>query len=166
MSVFISYRHSDFALAASINQRLRGANIETYLDKLDAESQSTEDITSVITKNIIRSTHLIAVVSASTAESWWVPFEIGEATMLGRRISSYQSDHIRLPEYLMKWPQMKSLDHLQLFISAYQLEQSKPSIVANESYGTRDSTENSLAGRRASADTFHRNLRDNILRTR
>ncbi|PTT60867.1 molecular chaperone Tir, partial [Pseudomonas sp. HMWF007] len=86
MPVFISYRHTDRDQAIEINSRLKKANINTYLDVLDAESQSTEDITAVITRNITQCTHLLAVVSERTALSWWVPFEIGEATISNRRI--------------------------------------------------------------------------------
>ena len=52
MPVFISYRHMDRAYAMAINSRLIGANIKTYLDVLDLESQTTDDITGVITSNI------------------------------------------------------------------------------------------------------------------
>lgn len=72
MSVFISYKHLDRDLAMQIDRRLKLDNITTYLDVLDAESQSTVDITTVITKNIAKCTHLIAVVSKETATSWWV----------------------------------------------------------------------------------------------
>ncbi|WP_337120035.1 toll/interleukin-1 receptor domain-containing protein, partial [Staphylococcus aureus] len=85
MSVFISYKHLDRNLALQIDERLKINGIKTYLDVLDAESQSTESITTVITKNIAMCTHLIAVVSKETATSWWVPFEIGEATISAKR---------------------------------------------------------------------------------
>lgn len=73
---------------------------------MDVESQPTDDITSVITRRIAESTHLIAVVSGKTAQSWWVPFEIGEATNSNRRVCSYKTSVSELPEYLDKWPQM------------------------------------------------------------
>ncbi|MGI2897368.1 toll/interleukin-1 receptor domain-containing protein, partial [Vibrio alginolyticus] len=75
MTVFISYRHSDRNVAFGINEYLQRSGIPTYMDVLDPESQSTENITEVITKNIAKSTHLIAVISQETAQSWWVPFE-------------------------------------------------------------------------------------------
>lgn len=102
MPVFISYRHTDRVQAMAINARLKQANIKTYLDVLDAESQTTDDITGVITRNITDCTHLLAVVSEKTAQSWWVPFEIGEATISNRRICSYQIGPSALPLYLDK----------------------------------------------------------------
>ena len=106
MPVFISYRHMDRAHAININTRLIQANIKTYLDVLDAESQTTDDITGVITRNISECTHLLAVVSEKTALSWWVPFEIGEATITNRRICSFKTGPTELPLYLDKWPKL------------------------------------------------------------
>lgn len=63
MPVFISYRHIDRPQAMAINAQLMQANIKTYLDVLDPESQTTDDITGVITRNITECTHLLAVVS-------------------------------------------------------------------------------------------------------
>lgn len=57
MPVFISYRHTDRVQAMAINARLKLANIKTYLDVLDTESQQTDDITAVITRNITECTH-------------------------------------------------------------------------------------------------------------
>lgn len=158
MSVFISYRHADTQLASSIYGRLKAAGINAYLDRLDAESQTTDDITSVITQRIKESTHLIAVVSESTSQSWWVPFEIGEATITERRITTYQAGHTSLPEYLKKWPIMTRERHLDLFIQAYR----------NEGKTTRDrvlldSTDAfGRARQKPSAHNFHKALKSNI----
>ncbi len=161
MPVFISYRHTDRAQAMAINIRLTQANIKTYLDVLDAESQSTDDITSVITRNIIDCTHLLAVVSEQTAKSWWVPFEIGEATISNRRICSFKTGVSELPEYLDKWPKMTKSADVELFIEAYKNEQISnrsmifDSVVSNESMSNTN---------RNNADEFHSNLKMKIRR--
>lgn len=62
MPVFISYRHTDRSHAIAISTRLIRANIKTYFDVLDPESQTTDDITGVITRNITECTHLLAIV--------------------------------------------------------------------------------------------------------
>ncbi len=161
MTVFISYRHTDRALAMTINDRLKKEGISTYLDVLDVESQSTDDITSVITQRISESTHLIAVVSSQTAQSWWVPFEIGEATITDRRISSYRTTFSELPEYLSKWPQMTKPSDIEFFIQSYN----------NEISGKRQITFESINGSEAmrrlnkrNADTFHTDLKQKIRR--
>jgi hypothetical protein len=108
--------------AMAINSRLMQANIKTYLDVLDPESQTTDDITGVITRNITECTHLLAVVSEKTALSWWVPFEIGEATISNRRICSFRTGQAQLPEYLDKWPKLSTANDLNFFIDAYREE--------------------------------------------
>lgn len=157
MTVFISYRHTDREKAITINNKLRNSGISTYLDVLDSESQTTDDITGVITVNISRCSHLIAVISPSTSQSWWVPFEIGEATISGRRIASFNSGYGSLPEYLKKWPQMTNDDHINLFIKAYLEEGSSiRSGVLNEGYSKQTN--------RTYANDFHSNLKNKILR--
>ncbi|WGL26774.1 toll/interleukin-1 receptor domain-containing protein [Pectobacterium brasiliense] len=159
MTVFISYRHTDFSIAKAINKKLNEAGIKTYLDKLDLESQTTEDITSVITNKISQSSHLIAIVSERTALSWWVPFEIGEATITGRRIASYQADNSKLPEYLDKWPKMKTENHLNSFIQEYKDELSF--LFENEYLGGEDFMK-SFSGNVKNANDFHQKLKNKI----
>ena len=120
MPVFISHKNTDSREAIIINEYLKSRGISTYLDVMDLESQSTDDITSLITSRIKNSTHLIAVVSQNTQSSWWVPFEIGEATYGLRRICSYKLSNVyNLPEYLEKWPIMSSHSHLRFFCNQY-----------------------------------------------
>ena len=160
MPVFISYRHIDRPRAIAINTRLMQARIKTYLDVLDPESQTTDDITSVITRNITECTHLLAVVSERTANSWWVPFEIGEATISGRRICTFKAGPAALPEYLDKWPEMTSEKDLDFFIEEYRNETTQKrmsfeSIAGNESARTYSKT---------NADRFHNDLKARIRR--
>ena len=155
MSVFISYRHTDRTTALLIQRRLADSGIKTYLDVLDVESANTENITATISKNILQATHLIAVMSHDTAKSWWVPFEIGEATITNRRIASYRTSILRLPEYLDMWPQMSELSHLDLFINEY-LSQKQHGLF--ESSGSRSSTA-SINDEARMAREFHSNLK-------
>jgi len=159
MPVFISYRHVDRAHAIAINSRLIQANIKTYLDVLDPESQTTDDITGVITRNITECTHLLAVVSQSTAQSWWVPFEIGEATISNRRICSFKTGPAELPLYLDKWPKLSTNNDLNFFIDAYREEQSSRRSM------TLDSSNESFSGTyKRNADLFHEQLKNRIRR--
>lgn len=157
MSVFISYKHVDRSLALQINEYLSNSGIKTYLDVLDIESQSTENITKVITKNIANCSHLIAVVSNQTASSWWVPFEIGEATISAKRITSYRSGYSQLPEYLDMWPQMDCMQHLSLFIEEYKSEKLRAT-------NNRNIFESKDSFTAQSASNFHNNLKTKIRR--
>lgn len=157
MTVFISYRHTDRDKALAINEKLKRENIPTYLDVLDPESQTTDDITSIITRNIVRCTHLIAVISSATTLSWWVPFEIGEATITERRIASYKTGYGELPEYLKKWPQMTSDAHLDLFIKTYNGDRTiAMEGLINQRYSKETNKNN--------AENFHSDLRNKIMR--
>ncbi|MEN5314218.1 toll/interleukin-1 receptor domain-containing protein [Pseudomonas koreensis] len=159
MPVFISYRHMDRPQAMAINSRLIQANIKTYLDVLDPESQTTDDITGVITRNITECTHLLAVVSEKTALSWWVPFEIGEATISNRRICSFRTGPAQLPLYLDKWPKLSTDNDLNFFIDAYREEQSSRRSL------TLDSSNESFSGTyKRNAELFHEQLKNRIRR--
>jgi len=155
MTVFISYRHSDREKAAQINSRLIAAGINTYMDVLDPESQTTQNITEVITKNIARASHLIAVISKQTAQSWWVPFEIGEATISATRIASFRTGYSELPEFLQMWPQMTRHYHLDMFIDEYKKEQ-------RQAVYNRGMFESAGSTGTKSASDFHRSLKGRI----
>lgn len=161
MPVFISYRHMDRAYAININTRLIQANIKTYLDVLDAESQTTDDITGVITRNISECTHLLAVVSEKTAWSWWVPFEIGEATITNRRICSFKTGPTELPLYLDKWPKLTSDRDIEFFIDAYRNESTLKRSMSLESV---NGSESARSVNRSNADRFHTDLKSRIIR--
>lgn len=161
MPVFISYRHSDRPHAIAINNRLKLANIKTYLDVLDPESQTTDDITGVITRNITECTHLLAVVSERTAHSWWVPFEIGEATISNRRICSFKTGPAELPLYLDKWPKLTSDKDIEFFIDAYRNEVTLKRSMSLESVTGSESTR---SVNRTNADRFHSDLKSRINR--
>ncbi len=103
-------------------------------------------------------THLIAVVSESTARSWWVPFEIGEATISYRRIASYRTGYSQLPEYLSKWPQMSSISHLDMFIQSYLSEGKSSTRHMFESAGNIIKTKMN----QSDAESFHRSLKSKI----
>ncbi|WLH30600.1 toll/interleukin-1 receptor domain-containing protein [Pseudomonas canadensis] len=159
MPVFISYRHTDRLQAMAINARLSQANIKTYIDVLDAESQTTDDITGVITRRITECTHLLAVVSEQTARSWWVPFEIGEATISNRRICSFKTGSSELPLYLDKWPKLTSDNDISFFIDAYREE------VTTKRSSVLDSANESMRSvYKQNAEFFHSQLKNRVRR--
>lgn len=174
MSVFISYRHKDRNTAIAVAAKLMVNKIEYYLDIVDEESRSTEDITDVITKNIKKSTHLLAIISTNTIGSWWVPFEIGQATITNRRICSYATNtnsmHLsgmsfklikkQLPEYLHKWPILLSEPDLEKFIKEYKAD--KVTYGVEDSRGKTFDSLNESGLTRAGAESFHEALKAQI----
>jgi hypothetical protein len=81
--VFISHKREDFVVAAGIYLQIEkfGSQVSAYLDELDERLDGTAtELTAYLRDQISSCTHLIAVLSRRTKESWWVPFEIGIAT--------------------------------------------------------------------------------------
>lgn len=170
MPVFISYRAKDREVALQIAKKFREHGIEFYLDVIDEESiNSTSNITEVITKNIKRCTHLIAIISPNTKGSWWVPFEIGEASIINRRICSFAYNTSGypltksnmylyksfLPEYLHKWPILLNAKDVDNFILQYK--QDNQNNVLLDSIN-RDSNRFGALTKKG-ADDFHNKLK-------
>ena len=121
MPVFISHRKADTATAVRANSRLKQYGIPTYLDVLDLALQSPENVTQKILAGLQPCTHLLAIISAETAGSWWVPFEIGVATNADKRITSFSIATARanLPDYLLVWPVLTRDEQIEMFAMRY-----------------------------------------------
>lgn len=85
-----------------------------------------------------------------TEKSWWVPFEIGVGTEKDRRITSFQLTQVKLPNFLTKWPVLKSQRDLDTFIRLYKKDNT---VQKTESYEYRTIS---------SADQFHRELKASL----
>lgn len=120
MPVFISHKREDTAHASLIAAYLQRNNVICYIDAADSLIQTTDDLTSLLRQRVKACTHLMAVVSDYTIQSWWVPFEIGIASELERRITSYRLSIVTLPDYLKKWPILKTQQDLDIFIKYYR----------------------------------------------
>jgi hypothetical protein len=120
MPVFLSHKREDEIKTLEIANYLRQNDIICYVDVLDPTLQTTDDITSKLIYWIGMCTHLMAVVSERTTVSWWVPFEIGVGTEKNKRITSFQLDQVGLPDFLRKWPVLKTKNHLDTFIKLYK----------------------------------------------
>ena len=60
--------------------------------------------------NVIRNCKaLLAVVSADTQLSWWVPYEIGAADSHGCGIATYLKAATKTPNYLQVWPVLSNM---------------------------------------------------------
>ena len=157
MPVFISHRTADDAKAQALAQRLQTKhNIRCYLDHFDPEAKTTREITDLIVSRINICTHLMALVTDSTVGSWWVPFEIGVARQGERRITTFDSSTVTLPEYLTEWPVMVIDSDLDLFAEAYHRDRAAKPLM--EKYA-------SVSRSISTPDQFHTALKSAI-RTR
>lgn len=153
MKIFISHQKADTELAASISYRLRTIHqIDSYLDVIDPVAQQAGDeLGEHIRAELGRCTQLLAVVSLSTKASWWVPWEIGIATEKDQPIATYAGEATPLPEYLKKWPYLRSQKDLDEYATV--------SKSAASTYRVRKSYLTEEVARRGSTVEFYKALR-------
>src|SRR3989338_6083979 len=131
MAVFISHKKEDESVAKQIDITLKAKGIDTYLDILDPTLIDKTNITAKILDGLNKCSHLLAVISSKTSESWWVPFEIGAATKGDKRICTYSTIPIAsLPDYLTMWPIIIQISQIDLFAARYL----KDRLVLEKSY--------------------------------
>ncbi|MBL8024810.1 MAG: toll/interleukin-1 receptor domain-containing protein [Fibrobacteres bacterium] len=104
---FISHKKEDKPSAIAISDYINHAGFNTYIDLHDEELQRAVDemnsktITECIEKGLVKSSHIICLISNATRKSWWVPFEIGYAKKAGARVLTLKlKGEFELPEYL------------------------------------------------------------------
>lgn len=109
--VFISHKDSDAAVARTVASRVRRNGFDVYLDSIDPVLvRDGPELAEYLLNRMSECQQLIAVVSISTRNSWWVPWEIGVGSEKGFRMATFCSDQgISLPTYLEKWPVLRSI---------------------------------------------------------
>ena len=110
--VFVSHKKDDEDRAKLIARCIRLHGLKAWVDVLDPNiSADDRELDQKIRDTINNSFSLLAYVSDVTAESWWVPFEIGIAFESEKYLASYTN--LRgspLPLFLSKQPVLKSHD--------------------------------------------------------
>ena len=153
IKVFISHKDSDSVLAEKVDGRIRRNGLETYLDIIDdALYKDGPDLADHLLGRMGECQQLVAVVSFSTKDSWWVPWEIGVGSEKGFRMASFSESYIELPSYLEKWPTLHSDRDIDLYC-----EHSKQAD-ANISRRTWLTEEQKMASRKTEAPDFHKRL--------
>ncbi|MCB9833781.1 MAG: toll/interleukin-1 receptor domain-containing protein [Planctomycetes bacterium] len=105
--VFISHNSVDKAFARKIAQAVMSLGADVYFDEADKELQDAtamgneRAIVECILRGLSSCTHLLGIVTSSTKDSWWVPFEIGGAMGKARSCAHIVSEQVQsLPEYI------------------------------------------------------------------
>jgi hypothetical protein len=115
--VFISHKNEDKQTAETIAARLYRGGLDVYIDSIDPQlNKDGPDLADHLRGKLEECTQLLAVISHITQASWWVPWEIGVATEKERFLASYISGGASVPEYLRKWPYMRSYSELDIYI--------------------------------------------------
>lgn len=156
MKVFISHQRVDSDIAGTIAARLQVYHdIDSYLDIIDpVASKSGDQLGEYIRKQMSLCSQLMAVVSVATKESWWVPWEIGVATEKDYPICTFARDNTQLPEYLKKWPYLRSQQDID--------EYARVSKQSEDSFRLHKSLKTEAAARRTSTENFHSTLRSRL----
>lgn len=152
MTIFLSHKQEDTDAAKRIHKILIDKGIPCYLDVLDPATK-TQDITDLILRRLGQCTYLMAILSSKSKESWWIPFEIGAASMDGHKISTYKIDSVTPPEYLEKWPILYNEKHLEKYASLYKTD----STISLEASTSRTLNESKEIIKRA--DNFHADMK-------
>lgn len=120
MKIFISHQKADSQIALGISRRLTIVHgIESYLDVIDPNvGTSGDDLADHVRAELGRCTQLLAVVSEATRASWWVPWEIGIAAEKDFPLATFAGGHTPLPDYLKKWPYLRTDGDLDRYAEA------------------------------------------------
>lgn len=154
--VFISHKSTDTNQAEAVAKRVIASGMEVYLDSIDsALYKDGPDLADYLLRRMGECQQLIAVLSSSTKNSWWVPWEIGVGSEKGFRIASYADSYVQLPSYLQKWPVLKSLSDVDKYCQ--YSARTKPDLYGlSESRRTVAAT---LSTRKSNAAQFHKSLK-------
>jgi hypothetical protein len=156
MKIFISHQKADSEVAKAVEARLRiNHRIDSYVDVIDTNlARSGESLGEYLRREMGNCTQLIAVVSGNTKNSWRVPWEIGIATEKDFPLATFFGDNTPPPEYLQKWPYLRSLSDVDQY--------AKASTAADDSFRVRKSTLTEDSARRVSTGDFFRTLRASL----
>lgn len=123
--LFLSHISVDKAAAAAIGKYIRvQGDIDIYLDIEDEDLQvavKTGDpvgITEFIERGLTHSTHIMCLVSKTTADSWWVPYELGFGKNGGKSLSCLKLiGKVGLPPYLEISEIIRGTDSLNRYLT-------------------------------------------------
>jgi hypothetical protein len=147
--IFISYQSADRDAAKKIADYVLTAGLDVYFDQYDGDlrisnqSINPKKLVDSLCKGINNSSHMMVVVSNTTMQSRWVPFEIG----FGYEKTSVYCLCLRgipkggLPEYLQTTKIIRDIYDLNSTINTLT---DKSSILLKSSNQTSDQTSTSL----------------------
>jgi hypothetical protein len=119
MKFFISHKQEDASTARLIEHELKLLGIPAYLDVLDnTVTQSGQEMTEHIKKEINDCTDIIVIMSCLTLASQWVPFEIGIAAQRDLPTATFLRSDVQLPEFLEYWPRLKHYSDIRKYVDA------------------------------------------------
>jgi hypothetical protein len=120
MKVFISYSSVDEALAREIQSTLEQIGVAIFLDKKDIAWG--DDILDQVATGLSNSSAVVVIISPASLKSQWVPFEVGHAMALGKKVLPFLAHpSIDVPDFLRKLNYKTNVEDVRAYFSA-QLE--------------------------------------------
>jgi hypothetical protein len=120
MKVFISYSSVDEPLAKEIEGTLEAAGISAFRDKKDIDWG--DDVLERVAKGLTDCSAVVVIVSPASLKSQWVPFEVGHAMALGKKVLPFLAHpSIDVPDFLRKLNHKQRVEDVRAYFAA-QLE--------------------------------------------
>lgn len=117
MKVFISHKDVDSAQALLLKKEFQSLGVDAYLDVLDSSIKNGgKSLTEHIKNQLNNCTDIIVLMSESTNESWWVPFEIGMSAQIDMPTATFMKENIVLPSYLSYWPRLRKIEDVAKYV--------------------------------------------------
>ncbi len=118
MKVFISHKNVDSVQAIVLQKAFARNDVDTYLDVLDSSiNGGGRELTEHIKQNLNSCSDILVVMSQSTKDSWWVPFEIGMSAQVDMPTASFLKSDVVLPSYLSYWPRLKTAADVDKYVA-------------------------------------------------
>ncbi len=117
MKVFISYSSVDEPLAKEIELALETAGVSAFRDKKDIDWG--DDILERVAKGLTDCSAVIVIVSPASLKSQWVPFEVGHAMALGKKVLPFLAHpSIDVPDFLRNLNHKQRVEDVQAYFAA------------------------------------------------
>ena len=138
--IFISHRSSDKKEASAVSHYIRNCGIDVYIDlddnglQLATVKNDAQGIVNHIQDGLKKSTHLLALLSEDTKESWWVPYEIGYAKKAGKSIASLMLKKCidDFPDYLKIEKTIEYVDEFLKYVGEVKKKKEKYGCIFSE----------------------------------
>lgn len=136
--IFLSHISVDKSTVRAIGEYItQRGDIDIYLDAEDRDLQEAvrngdpHGITAFIERGLSSSTHIMCIISNNTANSWWVPYELGFGKHMGKPLSSLRLKDVSLPAYLEISEIIRGTESLNHYLTRVRRGLSKSASVTN-----------------------------------
>jgi hypothetical protein len=117
-TVFLSYSHDDSEVADEICGILKGLEVSYFIDNksIDLGASITSEVRDAITSCRL----LIVVMSPASLKSHWIPYEIGHASALGKKVIPFLTHRaLELPHYLNDLGNTTDLGQIRAYLKKH-----------------------------------------------